>query len=245
MDFALAPKYLELQAQARALADAVEPVAAEADEYNTVHPAVLSALQASGLTELMVPAEYGGRDDQPDPLAICLVREVLMATSAHLDSLFAMQGIGSYAISVGGSPEQRDRWLPSVAKAEALAGLALTEPNAGSDLKAVTTELTASGEGFLLSGEKSFISNGGAAAFYIVFAKEGSDYSMVLVPADAEGVSVTPTPQIMAPHILGEVHLANVQLPATARLEFPVGSWVGSHTAPSAKTNASAATTAP
>ena len=108
MNFDLEPRYLEIQARARALAQQVEPVAAEADERNEVHPAVLEALRTSGLSTLMVPAEFGGQDERPDPLAICVVREALMATSAHLDSLFALQGIGSYAISVGGSQAQRE-----------------------------------------------------------------------------------------------------------------------------------------
>jgi acyl-CoA dehydrogenase len=166
----------------------------------------------------MVPAEFGGRAKQLDPLAICIVREALMATSSHLDSLFALQGIGSYAITVGGSPEQRAAWLPKVAKAEALAALALSEPDTGSDLKAVSTELVAKGDGLLLNGSKSFISNAGSAAFYVVFAKEASGLSMVLVPADAAGVSVTPTPELIAPHVLGDVQFDSVTLPMDARL---------------------------
>ncbi|UCG72882.1 MAG: acyl-CoA dehydrogenase family protein [Chromatiales bacterium] len=219
MNFELEPRYLEIQGRARELAQQVESVAAEADECNTVHPAVLEALRASRLSELMVPAEYGGRDKRPDPLAICVVREALMATSAHLDSLFALQGIGSYAITVGGSQSQRETWLPRVASADALAALGLTEPDTGSDLKAITTSIIESGDGLVLNGAKSWISNGGAAAFYVVLAKDQHDsFSMVLVPADAPGVSVTPTPQIIAPHVLGEVAFDNVQLPADAFL---------------------------
>ena len=103
MNFELDSEYLEIQRQARELAASVEPVAAEADASNDIHPAVLTALRASGLSELMVTAEHGGRSERLDPLAICIVREVFMATSSHLDSLFALQGIGSYAITVGGS----------------------------------------------------------------------------------------------------------------------------------------------
>lgn len=219
MNFELEPRYLEIQARARELARQVEPVAAEADECNEVHPAVLEALRASGLSTLMVPAEFGGQDERPDPLAICIVREVLMATSAHLDSLFALQGIGSYAITVGGTQAQREEWLPRVAKAEALAALGLTEPDTGSDLKAIATQVAESGDGLVLQGGKSWISNGGAAAFYVVLAKEANDsFSMLLVPADAPGVSVTPTEQIIAPHVLGEVSFDAVQLPASAWL---------------------------
>ena len=221
MNFDLDPAYLAIQAQARDLARAVEPLARDADELSTVHPGVLAALQQSGLCALMVPESFGGRSPRPDPLAICLVREVLMATSSHLDSLFALQGIGSYAISVGGSDPQKALWLPRVGRAQALAALALTEEDAGSDLKRVATELTESGGGLRLHGAKSFISNGGAADFYVVFAKEQSGFSMVLVPADTKGVSVSPTPEIMAPHVLAEINFSNVLLPADARLGEP------------------------
>lgn len=221
MNFDLDPKYLEIQGQARDLARSIDHLAREADASNQLHPGILDALRASGLSDLMVPSEYGGRFDEVDPLAICLVREVLMATSSHLDSLFALQGIGSFAITVGGTPEQRATWLPRIATAEVLPALALTEPDAGSDLKATSTEITESGNGLRVNGEKSFISNAGSADFYVVFAKEGEGFSTVLVPADAPGVSVTPTPELIAPHVLGDVHLDNVALPADARLGAP------------------------
>ena len=218
MNFELDGPYLEIQQQARDFARAIEPIAAEADEMSEIHPGVLAAFRESGLSDLMVPEEYGGRSERLDPLAICVVREVLMATSAHADSMFALQGIGSYAITVAGSPEQRSFWLPKVASAQALPALALTEPDAGSDLKSITTELVPVSDGLLLRGIKSYISNAGAAAFYVVFAREESGYSMVLVPADTAGVSVTPTPELIAPHVLGDVHFNDVVLPVTARL---------------------------
>jgi len=218
VNFELDKSYLDIQAQARVFARSIEPFAVEADEMSKVHPGILSALKESGLCELMVPAEFGGRFEQPDPLAICVVREVLMGTSSHADSLFAMQGIGSYAISVAGSPEQRKLWLPRIAAADALGALAITEPEAGSDLKSIQTELTANGNGLTLNGSKSFISNAGAAAFYLVFAKEADAFSLALVPEDSEGISVSPTPELSAPHILGEVEFKEVVLPGEARL---------------------------
>ena len=221
MSFELDPMYLEIQQQARKFAQTIEPLAEEADESSEVHSGVLDALRNSGLSELMVTTEYGGRFERLDPLAICVVREVLMATSAHADSLFALQGIGSYAVTVAGSPDQCAEWLPRVASAESLAALALSESDAGSDLKAVSTEIAATSDGLVLNGSKSFISNGGDAAFYVVFAKEESGFSMVLVPAATTGVSVTPTPQIIAPHVLGEIHFEDVALPADARLGEP------------------------
>jgi len=221
MNFKLDPAYAEIQEQARACAREIEPVAVEADEMSQVHPGVLEALRQSGLSRLMVPKQFGGVFEKPDPLAICLVREVLMGTSAHADSLFALQGIGSYAITVAGSDEQRERWLPRVAMAEDLAALALTELETGSDLKALKTRITAQGDSLRLDGDKSFISNAGAAALYLVLAREDEGYTLLLVPGDSPGISVSPTPEIIAPHVLGEMRFDNVKLPADARLGEP------------------------
>lgn len=218
MNFNLDEKYLTIQKRALELAREIEPMAVEADASSVVHQGVLKALQASGLCQLMVPAEYGGIYDTIDPLAICVVREAMMATSSHLDSLFALQGIGSYAITVAGSAEQRAEWLPKVAATEALGALALTEDNSGSDLKSVATEVCETADGLVLNGSKAYISNAGAAAYYIVFAKEDNGFSTVLVPADVDGVSTRQTTELIAPHVLGDVFFENVRLPHTARL---------------------------
>jgi acyl-CoA dehydrogenase len=222
VNWELDPALLAIQAEARALAASVADLAVAADESSQVHPGMLEALRASGLAALMVPTAYGGRLERLDPLAICVVREALMATSAHLDSLFALQGIGSFAITAGGSAAQKQAWLPDVGRARKLAALALTEPDAGSDLKRLTTRLEPSGNGGLrLHGTKSFISNGGAAAFYVSLAREADSFTMVLVPADRPGITVTPTPVLMAPHVLGEIEFRDVELPADARLGQP------------------------
>lgn len=218
MNFNLDEKYLTIQKRALELAREIEPMAVEADASSVVHQGVLKALQASGLCQLMVPAEYGGIYDTIDPLAICVVREAMMATSSHLDSLFALQGIGSYAITVAGSAEQRAEWLPKVAATEALGALALTEDNSGSDLKSVATEVCETADGLVLNGSKAYISNAGAAAYYIVFAKEDNGFSTILVPADVDGVSTRQTTELIAPHVLGDVFFENVRLPHTARL---------------------------
>ena len=207
--------------EARALAASVEDVAMEADESSTLHPGIVEALRASALGELMVPAAYGGRFEQVDPLAVCLAREALMKTSAHLDALFALQGIGSYAIARGGTEEQRAHWLPRVASCEAIAALALTEPVAGSDLKGITTTAVERGGDLVVNGAKSFISNAGVAAFYTTMVKEGDGYSLVLVPADADGLEISPSPEIIAPHVLGDMTFNGVVLPTSARLGEP------------------------
>jgi acyl-CoA dehydrogenase len=221
MNFDLDEKYLAIQKEALRLTQSIENISTEADACNEMHPGILSALRDSKLADLMVPSQYGGRFEKIDPLAICLVREVMMATSSHLDSLFALQGIGSYAITVGGSSTQKEYWLPRVASAEVLPALALTEPDAGSDLKAVSTEITVNGGELVINGSKAFISNAGAASFYVVFAKEGSGFSVVLVPADINGVTVTRSPELIAPHVLGDVHFDNVRIAKGERLGEP------------------------
>lgn len=218
MAFELDSDTRAIQEEARAVARQVVAFAAEADEASHIHQSTLDVLRASDLCSLMVPAAHGGRHERVDSLAVCVVREALMRASSHLDSLFALQGIGSYAIAVAGTDEQREQWLPLVARAEVLAALALTEPVAGSDLRGIETTLADHGDEVELNGAKSFISNAGAAGFYTTMAKEENRFSLVLVPADAPGVSVEPSPEIIAPHVLGEVTFDGVRLPASARL---------------------------
>jgi len=218
MQFELEGKHLAVQQEAREFAESIAHLAPVADEMSEVHPELLERLRASGLSRLVVAGQYGGVDEKLDALSICLVREALMARSCQADSLFAMQGIGSYALSIGGSEAQRSQWLPKIASAECLPAFALTEPDSGSDLKSVTSEIVEDGDGFSLSGEKSFISNAGTASYFIVFVRDGSGYSMVFVPADAEGIRVTATPDIIAPHIMGEVSFDRVKVARDARL---------------------------
>ena len=219
--FDLSPEHLEIQAAARELAAAVEPFAGEADEYVEVHPKVRSLLAESGLARQVVPVAYGGAAEVLDPLAIAIVREALMYSSAHLDSLFGMQGVGSYSLSMGGAQELKATWLPKVAALEAIAGLALTEPDVGSDLRAISTTMAADGDLLVIDGRKSFITNAGAADFYCTLAREGDGWSMVLVPADAPGVSVERGADLIAPHILGELIFEGVRVPADHRLGVP------------------------
>ena len=204
MDFELDAPARQAQEEARALAAAVEPMAVEADAMSTLHDGVHKAFRESGLATLTVPAAYGGRHAEVDPVVVCVAREQLMAVSSHLDTMFAMQGIGSYALARAGTDEQRAHWLPRVASGEVLAALAVTEPEAGSDLKGLSTTITDEGGSVVVNGTKSFISNAGAAGYYTVLGREADGYSLVLVPADADGVTVEPERELIAPHILGD-----------------------------------------
>jgi acyl-CoA dehydrogenase len=219
--FELPEKYRTLQAEARELAAACADVAARADEADHFDPDVRDRLQRSGLCAVTVDAAYGGRFEKVDSLAVTVVREALAFESAHLDSIFAMQGIGSFPLSVGASDAVRKEWLPRIASLEAVGALALTEPDVGSDLRSVTTTVSERDGELVVDGHKSFITNAGDASFYSVLAREGDAYSLVLVPADAPGVTISHPHQIIAPHVLGDVVFDGVRVPLDHRLGEP------------------------
>jgi acyl-CoA dehydrogenase len=219
--FELPQRYLDLQTEARALAARCADVAARADEADRFDPDVRDRLQRSGLAGVVVDGAYGGRFEKVDSLAVTVVREALAFESAHLDTMFAMQGIGSFAVSVGGCEVLRKQWLPRVAAMEAIGALGLTEPDVGSDLRAVTTTVTEEDGKLVVNGHKSFITNVGDASFYSMLAREGEGYSLVFVPADNPGVSVSWPHQIIAPHVLGDVVLEDVRVPLDHRLGEP------------------------
>jgi acyl-CoA dehydrogenase len=217
----LEPRYLELSERAAQVAASVASLAAHADEATAPVPEMVTALRASGLPGLVVPSAYGGSTDRVDSLAVTVVREQLMGVSAHLDELFCMQGIGSYAVTHGGSEAVKQEWLPKVANLDVLAALALTEPLAGSDLKAMTTTITQVGDELVVNGAKSTISNAGVAGFYSLLAREGDGYSMVLIPADAAGLTTRPSETIIAPHLMGDLDMVDVRVPVGNRLGAP------------------------
>ncbi|MGO3828103.1 MAG: acyl-CoA dehydrogenase family protein [Microbacterium gubbeenense] len=214
----LDPRYDAIRAEARGIAQSLAPYAAEADELDVVHEPMREAVRASGLGRLVVPAAYGGESDVLDPLAIAIVREEFAAVSAHLDSLYGMQGVGSYSLTIGGSDELKAEWLPKVRTLDAIAAIALTEPEIGSDLRSVTTTIREDGDELVISGVKSFITNAPVASFFNVLAREGDGYSMAFVPAGAPGLSVTSGPDLIAPHIIGEVTFDEVRVPRGNRI---------------------------
>jgi len=217
--FDLPGDYVELQTEARALARQIEPIADEVDALSSIHPELRRAFAASSLSDLMFPTRFGGRFETVDPLAICVVREALMPASGNLDSLFGMQGIGTYALTTAGSDAQREHWIPKVIAVDAIPALAITEPEAGTDVRAITTELVPDGDGMVLRGTKAFITNSPEAAFASVLAREGDDeYSMVLVPLDRDGVTVTEVAPLIAPHVLGDIRFDDVAIEEADRI---------------------------
>lgn len=169
--------------------------------------------------------DVGGECDTIDTRAICLLRENLARHSALADFAFAMQGLGSGAISLHGTPAQRQRYLPRVASGEAIAAFALSEPSAGSDVAAMACSARrvcdAQGDGWVLDGEKTWISNGGIADFYVLFARTGEapgarGISAFIVEADTPGFEVAERFELMAPHPLARLRLTGCRLPADA-----------------------------
>jgi acyl-CoA dehydrogenase len=221
MSFELPEHHEQLRQRARAVGEKVRDRAGEADAATDVDPVMLAALRESGLAALTVPAAHGGAAEQVDSLAVTVVREAFGGVSAHLDSLFAMQGIGSYALAVGASERIQREWLPRVVSLDAIAALGLTEPDVGSDLKSISTTVVERDGELVLNGHKSFITNAGAAHFFSILAKEGDGYSLVFVPAETPGVRVVSGPDLIAPHIIGDVVLEDVRVPLDSRVGQP------------------------
>lgn len=165
----------------------------------------------------------GGAAEAIDTRSICLIRETLARHSGLADFAFAMQGLGSGAISLQGTPEQRDRYLTRVARGEAISAFALSEPQAGSDVGAMSCTARAIGDYYVLDGEKTWISNGGIADFYVVFARTGHEpgargISAFIVEAGTAGFEVAERIQVIAPHPLARLRFKDCHLPATQRI---------------------------
>lgn len=154
-----------------------------------------------------------------DVRSLCLIRETLSRYDALADFSFAMQGLGTGAISLFGSPEQQQYLLQSRA-GDAIAAFALTEPASGSDVANITMHAEKTADGFILNGEKTWISNGGIADFYCVFARTSAagakGISAFLVPADTVGLRVTERLEVMAPHPLAKLTFSQVKLTHSA-----------------------------
>ena len=223
--FELPDSYLAISEEAQKVAQQVAPYAHHADEADHFDPDVRQILAESGLCSLTVPKKFGGRFEEVDSLAVTVVREQLAYESAHVDSMFCMQGIGSYALAQAGSPALQETWLPAVGRLESIAALGLTEPDVGSDMRAITTTIEVEGDFLRINGHKSFITNAGDADFYTMLGKETVDgeiaYSLVLIPASTPGLSVSHPHQIIAPHVLGDVIMKDVMVPSSHRIGEP------------------------
>lgn len=183
--------------------------------------ALVARLGQGGWLRYCVPAAYGGIHEALDVRSLALIRETLARHSGLADFAFAMQGLGSGTITLFGSEAQKQAYLPSVAKGEKIAAFALTEPRSGSDVAAMETSAVEANGGYRIDGSKTYISNGGIADYYILFARTGEGQghrgiSAFLVDADAPGLLIAERIQVIAPHPLATLKFDGMALDADA-----------------------------
>ena len=189
---------------------------------------VRSLGQGGWLAHAVGGKAYGGAADTIDTRSICIARDTLARHDGLADFAFAMQGLGSGAISLAGSDEQKARYLPMVARGEAISAFALSEPEAGSDVAAMACAARADGDHYVLDGEKTWISNGGIADLYVVFARTGSasdpaargarGISAFAVDAGTPGFEIAERIDVIAPHPLARLLFTNCRIPARQRI---------------------------
>jgi acyl-CoA dehydrogenase len=175
------------------------------------------------LRHAIAGTRWGGAGETIDTRAICVLRETLARHSGLADFAFAMQGLGSGAISLAGTEAQKAAYLPRVARGEAIAAFALSEPDAGSDVAAMACAARIDGDHAVLDGEKTWISNGGIADFYVVFARSGEapgarGISAFVVDADTPGLSIAARIAVIAPHPLARLRFDGCRVPLSRRL---------------------------
>ena len=210
----------------RALASALESWCTEhlAVDHANTDKACMSLVKQLGAAGWL---KYTGavEGERLDVRTLCIIRETLARHDGLADFAFAMQGLGMGAVSLFGTLDQR-RWLEKTRTGVALPAFALTEPDAGSDVAATATTATRVQGGYLLNGEKTYISNGGIADIYVVFARTGEapgarGLSAFLMPADVPGLEVVQRIDVIAPHPLAHVRFTNIALPDNALIGKP------------------------
>ncbi|MBP6559548.1 MAG: acyl-CoA dehydrogenase family protein [Burkholderiaceae bacterium] len=226
-------KYLEwpfLEPRHRALENALDAWATAhitQDHPHDVDAACRALVRLLGqggwLRHAVAGTAYGGASEVLDTRSLCLIRETLGRHSGLADFAFAMQGLGSGAISIDGTDAQKQRYLTRVAQGEAIAAFALSEPDAGSDVAAMACEARVEGDTVVLNGEKTWISNGGIADFYVVFARSGEapgsrGISAFIVDADTPGFEIAERINVIAPHPLARLRFTNCRIPLTQRV---------------------------
>ena len=226
-------KYLEwpfLEPRHRALENALDAWATAhitQDHPHDVDAACRALVRLLGqggwLRHAVAGTAYGGASEVLDTRSLCLIRETLGRHSGLADFAFAMQGLGSGAISIDGTDAQKQRYLTRVAQGEAIAAFALSEPDAGSDVAAMACEARVEGDTVVLNGEKTWISNGGIADFYVVFARSGEapgsrGISAFIVDADTPGFDIAERINVIAPHPLARLRFTNCRIPLTQRV---------------------------
>ena len=188
--------------------------------------ALVRRLGEGGWLRYCVPAAHGGVHEALDVRSLALIRETLARHDGLADFVFAMQGLGSGTISLFGSEEQKRHWLPGVASGERIAAFALTEPTSGSDVASMETRAEKTGQAYVVNGTKTYISNGGIADFYVLFARTGEapgarGVSAFILEAGSEGLDDSERIEVIAPHPLATLKFSDMHLPAASLLGEP------------------------
>jgi len=196
------------------------------DDLDAACRALVAMLGDGGWLVHAVPAARAHGNPVPDVRALCLGREILARHDALADFAFAMQGLGCAAIALHGSPALQAAYLEPARRGERIAAFALSEPEAGSDVAALTTTATADGEDYVVDGIKTWISNGAIADFYTVFARTGEapgarGLSALVVDADTPGLEVVERIEVLAPHPLARLRFTGCRVPRTHLLGAP------------------------
>ena len=205
----------------------LQEVSHEAEHVDATCCDLVQRLGADGwLRHAVAGTAHGGSHEVIDTRSVCLLRETLAWHHGLADFAFAMQGLGSGAISLFGTPEQKAQYLPRVAKGEAIAAFALSETSAGSDVAAMQCSARREGDHFVIDGEKTWISNGGIADFYVVFVRDALDGASggavrgtknihaLIVDAHTPGLTVAERIDVVAPHPLARLKFDHVRVPA-------------------------------
>jgi acyl-CoA dehydrogenase len=212
----------ELWERLQPVVDEISPLAArgESGDVDGAGTDAIRICAQHGLCRLLVPPEYGG--DGLDLRSLCLAREAIAAASGLADSVFAVQGLGSYPLALAANGRLAEIYLPTVADGRAIAAFALTEPEAGSDAASLATRARRDGDDYVLDGCKTFISNATIASFFVVFARTADGpkraISAFLIPAGTQGLTLARRMYISAPHPMGELRLEGCRVPAWHRL---------------------------
>ncbi|MBR0565324.1 acyl-CoA dehydrogenase family protein [Azoarcus sp. L1K30] len=219
-------------AEHRQLSDAIFDWASTAmpaiDHHDTDNACrtLVAALGKAGFLRYAVPAAYGGALAELDSRSLCIARETLAYHDGLADFAFAMQGLGTGAITLSGSEEIKRHVLPKVASGEWISAFALTEPDAGSDVGAMACDARLDGDHYVLNGEKTWISNGGIADVYCVFARTGEapgtrGISAFVVYPDMAGFEIAERLEVIAPHPLARLRFTDMKVPVANRLGAP------------------------
>jgi len=195
----------------------------EPDDIEVTARRIVHALGAAGFTAYVAPKEFGGARDRVQARDLCVVREELARASALADTMFAIQALASYPIVLAGTEAQKARYLSPLASGAAIGALALTEPEAGSDVSALQTRATKKAHEYSLTGSKHFISNAGVAQTYVVFAstdpeQKGRGISAFIVEDGTPGFRVTEKTPLISPHPIGVLEFDDCRVPESQRV---------------------------